>query len=129
VTRLRAIAPWLVVVGCGLVALVTGLSQAAFVSRAATAQGVVARLNAGGSHPEIAFEVGGRHFEYPQGGLIFGYRPGEAVEVLYDPANPAHACLQSAGALWFVPGLMTVIGLVWVAAILSSRAVLRPSAH
>ncbi|HUB08214.1 MAG TPA: DUF3592 domain-containing protein [Myxococcales bacterium] len=126
--RLRAIAPWLVAVGCGLVALVTGLSQAAFVSRAATAHGVVTRLDAGGSHPEIAFEVGGRRFEYPQGGLIFGYRPGDAVAVLYDPANPAHACLESAGALWFVPGLMTAIGLFWATAILSSRAVSRPSA-
>lgn len=54
------------------------------------ASGFVSRLNAGGSHPQIQFRTGsGEIVSYPQGGMVFGYRKGEAVKVLYDPREPS----------------------------------------
>src|SRR5262249_35098816 len=77
------------------------------------AEGVVVRLNAGGSHPQIDFTAAsGAKISYPQGGLIFGYRPGQKVRVLYNPNNPGKtACIDTTGALWAVPILLAGIGL------------------
>jgi hypothetical protein len=74
---------------------------------------VVTQLNAGGSHPEIEFAtLSGTKITYPQGGLIFGYRPGQQVRVLYNPQDPAKtACVDTFGALWFVPLILSGIGM------------------
>lgn len=58
-----------------------------FLQIAQAVDGQVERLNAGGSHPQIAFTTAtGQRVSYPQGGMIFGYEPGQPVRVLYDPA-------------------------------------------
>jgi hypothetical protein len=106
----------LLIVGAGLVAasIVTGMGKRDFVSGSAAAPGVVVRLNAGGSHPQIEFTTpSGQKISYPQGGLIFGYREGDQVRVLYRPSDPAGtACVDAFGALWFVPMLLAIIGLL-----------------
>jgi hypothetical protein len=103
------------VVGTGLLvaAIATGMAKREFIHRAQSAVGVVSRLNAGGSHPEIEFTTAlGQKISYPQGGFIFGYRPGQEVRVLYSSDNPEQtACVASFGALWFVPLLLFCLGL------------------
>lgn len=82
-----------------------------FASRAASAKGTVIKLSAGGSHPEIRFTTAdGKVVEYSQSGLIFGYREGDEVEVLYDPDTPQKASLSTFGAMWGFPLLGFVLG-------------------
>ena len=91
-------------VGLGLLAasLLMALQTSRFVSTATRQDGTVTRLNAGGSHPQISFATpDGTGVSYPQGGLIAGMSVGQAVQVLYDPADPAgSARLDSFGSLW-----------------------------
>jgi hypothetical protein len=116
VTKLKA---WvLMVIGAGLVfaGAATAVSRRSFARAATSATGVVTRLNAGGSHPEIEFTTAsGTKVTYPQGGLIFGYRPGQEVRVLYNPQDPAKtACVATFGVLWFVPLMLSGIGITLV---------------
>lgn len=75
-------------------------------------------LNAGGSHPQIRFVTAdGTAVSYPQGGLIFGYRPGDRVQVLFHPADPAGtATLDAVGSLWFTALLLGGLGVLCLAA-------------
>lgn len=88
------------------------VSIARFVRGSVVADGRVARLNAGGSHPEIAFVTRtGVPVSYPQGGLIWGYAVGDKVRVRYDEANPAgSASIDRFGALYAMPLLLAFIG-------------------
>jgi hypothetical protein len=101
-------------VGAGLIvtAMVTGIAIRGFIGRAASAPGSVSHLNAGGSHPEIEFTTGsGEKISYPQGGLIFGYRPGDKVRVLYGREDPrGTARVDAFGALWFTPLILFGLG-------------------
>ena len=92
------------------------VSTRRFVARAATAPGVVVKLNAGGSHPEVRFTTAtGKIIEYPQGGMIWGYRVGDRVEVLYEPENPAgSAVLNRPGALWGFVAMDFLMGAAFV---------------
>jgi hypothetical protein len=103
------------VIGAGLVfaGAATAVSRRSFALAATSATGVVTRLNAGGSHPEIEFTTAaGTKVTYPQGGLIFGYRPGQEVRVLYNQQDPARtACVATFGALWFVPLILCGVGI------------------
>ncbi len=73
-----------------------------FLEVAQAVDGQVERLNAGGSHPQVAFTTAtGQRISYPQGGMIFGYEPGQPVRVLYDPARlRLEPVLDTFGALW-----------------------------
>ena len=88
------------------------VSTRRFVARAATTPGVVIRLNAGGSHPEVRFTSAAGHvIEYPQGGMIWGYRVGDTVEVLYKPDNPTgSAVINRPGALWGLVAMDFLLG-------------------
>jgi hypothetical protein len=98
-----------------LAALVWAVSTYQFINQAATAQGEVIKLNSGGSHPEIKFTLpDGQEIEYPQSGLIFGYKVGDKVEILYDAKNPKNASLNTFGALWGFPVLILTLGLIFV---------------
>lgn len=87
-----------------------------FLSQAQQAPGVVKVLNAGGSHPEIEFISADKQvISYPQGGMIFGYKVGQPVPVLYRRDNPhSTAVIQDSGALWGSPVLLGFMGLVFV---------------
>lgn len=96
-------------VGVGLMISAIGwaVSTRRFVARAASAPGEVVKLNAGGAHPQVRFTTAaGRLVEYPQGGMIWGYRVGDKVEVLYASDNPTgSAVIHTPGALW---GFVTI---------------------
>ncbi len=104
-----------IVVGIGLlvVAIAVGVSINAFISKAVAAEGKVVEVRFGGSHPQIEFtSATGQRISYPQGGFIFGYKLGDRVRVLYDPAEPLNsACINEFGALWFTPLILSIIGL------------------
>ena len=108
------------VIGFSLLAAgaATGLHTWQWVQRSAVVQGHVARLNAGGSHPEIEFTAAsGETVSYPQGGLVAGWRAGDAVPVRYDPTTPARdPCIDRVAAIWTVPVAFLFAGLVTVAA-------------
>ena len=92
----------LVGVGLMISALCWAVSTWHFVARAASAPGSVVKLNAGGSHPQVRFATAaGKVIEYPQGGMIWGYRAGDKVDVLYDPQDPTtDPVIDTPGALW-----------------------------
>lgn len=104
----------------GAVALVVAALLAArtaeFVRSAARAEGEVVRLNAGGSHPEVAFTTTtGERVSYPQGGFIAGYAVGDRVRVLYDAAAPAAtARIDAVGSLWAWPLIVGFLGSAFV---------------
>jgi hypothetical protein len=104
--------------GIGLLALAiwSTVMTANFRFHAKATEGTVMRLNAGGSHPQIEFTTGeGQKVSYPQGGLIFGYHPGDRVRVLYLAAEPDKAaCLDVFGALWFAPMLLAFLGAAFI---------------
>jgi hypothetical protein len=98
-------------------AVYSAIERNGFVHTAARVEGVVSVLNAGGSHPQVTFVIDGRTISLPQGGLIFGYRAGDKVHVLFNIADPAGtATLDALGAIWFVPLMLGGIGLVLLAA-------------
>lgn len=105
--------------GVGIVVIIIVLVWAGinyqFVKQATSAQGEVVKLNSGGSHPEIKFTTqDGKEIEYPQSGLIFGYKIGDKVEVLYDAQNPQRASINTFGAIWGFPVLVLTLGLIFV---------------
>ncbi|WP_241012856.1 MULTISPECIES: DUF3592 domain-containing protein [Burkholderia] len=105
------------------VALLAGMAYSivdtrAFLRKSEVANGEVVALNAGSSHPEIAFVTSvGEHISYAQGGLVFGMKVGDAVQVRYLASSPkTSATLDRFLAIWTVPiflgffGVSAVIG-------------------
>lgn len=104
----------ILVVGAGALigAMWLTVEQWRFLEFAQRAPGEVVALNAGGSHPQIRFNgPDGQAISYPEGGLIWGYREGMQVEVLYDPADPRRgAVINDRGAIWGMSIFAGVIG-------------------
>jgi hypothetical protein len=104
----------ILVVGAGALAGAIWLTveQWHFLEIAQRAPGEVVALNAGGSHPQIRFNgPDGQAISYPEGGLIWGYREGMQVEVLFDPAHPRRtAVVNDIGAIWGMSMLFGGIG-------------------
>ncbi|WP_144630520.1 DUF3592 domain-containing protein [Bordetella genomosp. 13] len=87
-----------------------------FLRTSQVADGRVVELNAGGSHPQIEFETAAHErISYPQGGMIYGYEPGQQVKVRYMADNPrATAVLDTFGAMWGMDALMAGMGLIFL---------------
>ncbi|SDB29781.1 Protein of unknown function [Pseudomonas sp. NFACC23-1] len=104
-------------IGIGLLGIAVNLTldRRDFLARAQTVDGIVSHLNAGGSHPEIAFTtVSGEKISYPQGGFIFGYQKDQPVRVHYLPEQPtASAIVDAPAALWGTCGVLGFLGLVF----------------
>ena len=113
----RHVGVFFTLIGLGLLvaAVLVGRSTLHFIRTALRAPGVVTRLNAGGSHPEVQFTArSGQVVSYPQGGEISGYQAGDRVTVLYDPRQPAStACTDVPGALWDAAGGLGFLGVVF----------------
>ena len=106
----------LVIIGSGVFVLAVAVTAKtrAFVHNAERAEGVVVGLLAGGSHPQIKFATASQQIiTYAQGGLIWGYRPGDHVTILYLSHNPKQtACINTFGALWFYVLILYSLGLI-----------------
>ena len=114
--RFKCIVFTLVGVGLMISAVYWAVSTRHFVGRAASAPGAVVKLNAGGAHPQVRFTTAaGEVIEYPQGGMIWGYRVGDRVEVLYEPENPNRdPVIHTPGALWGFVAMDFLMGAVFV---------------
>lgn len=117
----KAVAALVIGAGFFIAAMVAGQSTLTFLSTSIQVPGRVVRLNAGGSHPEIEFTTrAGDHVSYPQGGMIFGMKVGDDVQVRYLPDAPVHsATVVRFGAIWdtvlylaFMGGVFAVGGLL-----------------
>ena len=91
-------------------------SRLDFLDSAIQAGGNVIALNAGSSHPEIAFtDNSGARVSYPQGGWIYGYQVGMQVKVYYRAEAPAtSAVVDDFGALWGTSVLLGLLGSVFI---------------
>ncbi|SDK06652.1 Protein of unknown function [Pseudomonas delhiensis] len=91
----------------------TAMKTIDFLESAEVTPGVVSRLTAGGSHPEIRFTtLSGQQYEFPQGGFIFGYEKGMAVDVYYLPEDPGRtAVIKDPGAIWVIPATFGVFSI------------------
>ncbi|WP_281686225.1 DUF3592 domain-containing protein [Pseudomonas citronellolis] len=112
----RIIILGLISIGFLSAAVLTAMQTIDFLESAEVAPGVVSRLNAGGSHPQVQFTtLSGQQYEFPQGGFIFGYKEGMAVDVYYLSENPGMtAVIKDPGAIWVVPatfGMFCVVTL------------------
>ncbi|SIT38697.1 conserved exported hypothetical protein [Paraburkholderia piptadeniae] len=77
--------------------------------------GKVVRLNAGGHHPQIAFDAkDGRHFERPTG-TTWSYEAGQVVPIRYSPDDPdGSAMIDSAIDLWRWPLFVVFLAAAFV---------------
>ena len=84
------------------VAAFTMRSNLEFLQTSIIVRGEVVRLNAGGSHPQIEFVTKtGERVSYAQGGMIYGMKPGDRVDVRYLPDRPSQsATVDKFGAVW-----------------------------
>jgi len=117
----------LFLVGVALAALVaaggTSLSARDFVRSTERAEGVVAYLRAGDSHPQIQFTTAsGETVSYPQNGWIWGYHAGDRVTVLYNPRRPRDAEIDVFGAIWSIPMLFAALGAFFLVTALLDRS-------
>ena len=108
-----------------LVLLVAAVSVADSVHRfeagSTRTGGAVVALRAGGSHPTVEFtDAGGATRRFDPNGYIFGYRPGDRVQVLYEPMDPQRrAALDAVGSLWVWPIMLGAIGPSFVLVVLA----------
>jgi Protein of unknown function (DUF3592) len=125
--------PWLftaifLVVGLGLLggSVYSVLSTREFLSSAVPAEGVVIDLEArwdsddGGYtyYPRVRFATESgqlREFTGDVGSSPASFDIGEGVHVLFDPADPADAHIDSFMQLWFVSLILGVLGIVFTA--------------
>jgi hypothetical protein len=119
--------PWMyLLIGFGLFGggIYSYLSTGDFIAEAATASGVVIGLEReqdadGGAtyYPRVQFQANGRSYQFKgQVGSGYGtFRVGEQVDVLYDPADPQSARINSFVQLWFFPLFLGVVGSVFTA--------------
>ena len=126
-----AVAFLLLGVGFLAIAIPIFVHRRRFVSRAASATGVVTdlkstELQAGmqSYNPVVQFQThDGRmvEFESDTGAEESSYPPGGQVEVLYDPLNPEKAHIKTSFMLWGIPllfgglgAVFLVVGVSWV---------------
>lgn len=77
-------------IGIGLLGIAVNLTldRRDFLARAQTADGIVSRLNAGGSHPEIAFTTGkGEKFPTPRVASSSAMSRGSRCEFIICPSS------------------------------------------
>jgi hypothetical protein len=105
-------------------ALFSALSTRAFLQTSVVVPGKVVSLNAGGSHPQIAFVTRqGETVSYPQGGCIYGMTMGQNVSVRYAEARPrTGARIDAFGAIWSNTIALAAIGGIAVLTALKSPA-------
>ncbi|MGB9179614.1 MAG: DUF3592 domain-containing protein [Pyrinomonadaceae bacterium] len=93
------------------------------VANSSNASGVVSALITGMGksghlyYPQVQFTAASGQpvtFQSSVGSNPAGYSVGQTVGVLYDQRNPQQAEIDSAQSLWFVPGCMFAMGLLFL---------------
>ncbi|QLE58184.1 DUF3592 domain-containing protein [Nostoc sp. TCL26-01] len=111
-----------------VVGIIVGVNTHSFVSSSVKTSGTVIDLEGRWSndsegrsyklyYPVIEFtNTSGQPtvFQSNAGSTSPGLSKGEQVEVLYNPQQPNSAMINSGFELWFLPGLFTAIGSVFV---------------
>lgn len=72
-------------------------------------------VDTGDYAPEFTFESGdgAKHVVVSKfGSSPCPYAVGQEISVLYDPANPGDAEVNSFGTLWVLPGILGLVGIV-----------------
>ncbi|WP_118186152.1 DUF3592 domain-containing protein [Paraburkholderia phosphatilytica] len=113
------------VIGAGVVgiclliaAALNAQSTREFIRESILVPGEVVRLNAGGSHPQVDFVTkAGEHVSSPQGGMIWGMKVGQAVEVRYLAEDPLPtATLNRFGTIWGLTVFLAAMGFGFIVA-------------
>jgi hypothetical protein len=102
----------------------TYMSSRNFLNISSAAEGVVTDLvlshssssRSGVYHPKVSFQTeAGENIEFNSsfGSNPPSYNKGDRVKVLYDPANPNHASINSFFSLWFAPLLLSGMGILF----------------
>lgn len=113
------------VIGAGVVgiclliaAALNAQSTREFIRASILVPGEVVRLNAGGSHPQVDFVTkAGEHVSSPQGGMIWGMKVGQAVEIRYLAENPLPtATLNKFGTIWGLTVFLAAMGFGFIVA-------------
>jgi hypothetical protein len=121
---------------CGGVAW--GFHTRAFLARAQSAPGAVVSLETyeDGDHttmykPVVQFTTSaGRETTFTgNGSHPPAYDPGEAVTVLYDPADPDDARIKDFWSLWGGPTCLSLLGIIFAVIALGLRAATRSGAQ
>jgi hypothetical protein len=110
-------------IGCLLLATVFGIRTAAFTHRAVATNGSIIRLieAPGESNETINYApvftfTASNGYNYTITSNTASNPPefkvGQAVQVLYEASNPANAKLASFWQLWFLPALLSSLGIV-----------------
>jgi hypothetical protein len=105
-------------VGLLLIAAASIASTYSFIQNASKSEGQVIQLVAGGAHPIVQFTtLGGKVTQFQGAGLI-DYAVGDKVTVLYlvntESPSGIRANIDSPGALWFTPLLLTSLGVAFL---------------
>jgi hypothetical protein len=123
----RIYAPVMLLIGIIFfgIGIYTGEGMYAFMGDAASAKGVVTRMERESSgdgssyYPHVAFiprDADRIDFRDKLGTNPPVYKKGDQVEVLYDPDNPRHAMIDRGIWNWAIPGIFTGIGIALVIA-------------
>jgi hypothetical protein len=89
-----------------------------FTAHANYAEGKVVSVRGGAANghdqrlPLFQYTVRGKSYEARAQFSFFGLEYGQPVAVVYDPADPHHALIDSFGQLWCTPTILLVLGVL-----------------
>jgi hypothetical protein len=104
-------------------AFLEGTQTYRFMHKAEEMDGSVAQVDNHGFTLEIVFKPAvATEVAFPQNGLLFNYKMGDQVPVLYDPDIPSIASLDNFSALWFRTATRLIAGIILFGIGLKMRA-------
>jgi hypothetical protein len=113
--KISAVVCFLLVICFLVVAFTCAENTREFISKAKVTDGVVIATPHGGSHPDIIYtDASGKRRWLPANGWISGYKVGDHVRVLYNPADPLEQDIDDFGALYFWSLLCGFFGICYI---------------
>lgn len=107
-----------VFVSLGLVALliaaIFAIPELIAGGSAVKAEGTIVQFNQQQRYPRVRFtDRNGEAVEFVAGVRNTGWREGDRVPVIYDPANPRSARIDEFAGRWFFPGLAGIFAVTF----------------